>query len=430
MNSEKGDESSQKTIMFDSLGIIKPIMSALDEKGYKSPTEIQAAAIPEILAGRDILGCAQTGTGKTAAFAIPVIQMLAGQKPPGKKRKIRCLILSPTRELASQIGDNVRTYSKNLKMYSTVIYGGMKQYPQVNTLRKGVDILVATPGRLLDLMDQGHISLSNVEHFILDEVDQMLDMGFIHDIKKILGHIPENRQSLFFCATMPPEIVKLAGKILHKPVEIIVNPVSSTADKVEQFVYHVRKDNKDELLLQLLNDNDIASALVFTRTKINADKVVKLLRKYEIKAEAIHSDISQGSRQRALSNFKKRSTRILVATDIAARGIDVSNLEHVINYEFSDSAEAYIHRIGRTGRAGMNGTAYSFCDNYERKTLYAVEKIISKKLEVVEDHPFAIPHREHKPKPAGRKGGFKKEYSKSYGKKKPGRGFKSKRAAF
>ncbi len=377
-------------MQFQSLNIIEPILKSLKEEGYTTPTPIQAQAIPIVLQGTDLLGCAQTGTGKTAAFAIPILQLLSANKVYHRRKKIRSLIVTPTRELAIQIGESFTAYGRHTGLTNTVIFGGVGQNPQVNTLKNGVDILIATPGRLLDLMNQGHLSLKDVEIFVLDEADRMLDMGFIHDVKKLLLALPKKRQSLFFSATMPPEIVKLASTILINPSKVSVTPVSSTVDIIKQYVYFVDKGNKNLLLLEILKDKNIKTALVFSRTKHGADKVVKFLLNHNIKAEAIHGNKAQNARQRALTNFKAQTTRILVATDIAARGIDVDDLEYVINYEMSNIPETYVHRIGRTGRAGAKGTAISFCDAEEKEYLRDVEKLISKKLEVIDNHPFPL----------------------------------------
>jgi ATP-dependent RNA helicase RhlE len=375
---------------FRSLHIIDPILKSLQEEGYSIPTPIQKQAIPIILNGSDLSGCAQTGTGKTAAFAIPILQLLSINKANEKKRKIKSLIVTPTRELAVQIDDSFKAYGRHTGLKSTVVFGGVNQNPQVDALRAGVDILIATPGRLLDLMNQGHLSIKEIEIFVLDEADRMLDMGFIHDIKKIIAVLPKKRQSLFFSATMPDDITKLAGSILSHPIKISVTPVSSTVDIIRQVVFFVDKGNKNALLLDVLKNWDIKTALVFTRTKYGADKVVKLLLKHNIKAEAIHGNKAQSARQRALNNFKAQITRVLVATDIAARGIDIDDLEYVINYEISNIPETYVHRIGRTGRAGARGTALSFCDAEEKAYLKDVEKLIAKKIEVIVDHPFPL----------------------------------------
>ena len=375
---------------FKDLGVDKDILKALENEGYTHPTPIQEAAIPHMLRGDDVLGCAQTGTGKTAAFAIPIIQLLSERPANEKKRKIRSLILTPTRELAIQIEDSFKAYGKFSRLYSTVIFGGVGQKAQTDALQRGVDILIATPGRLLDLIGQGYIDLNYIELFVLDEADRMLDMGFVHDVKRLIKLIPEKRQSLFFSATMPPEIVKLAETILVHPKKVEVTPVSSTADTIKQFLYFVDKKNKNSLLLDLLKDTKIKTVLVFTRTKHGADKVVKFLNNHRITAEAIHGNKTQNNRQRALNNFKNQTTRVLVATDIAARGIDIDELEYVINYETSNVAETYVHRIGRTGRAGANGTAYSFCDIEEKAYLKDIEKLIGKKIPVIENHSYPM----------------------------------------
>ncbi|MFW5852122.1 MAG: DEAD/DEAH box helicase [Bacteroidota bacterium] len=401
-------------MLFESLPLIKPIAKSLHEEGYVNPTPIQAEAIPIILEGSDILGCAQTGTGKTAAFAIPIIQLLAQRPQEQKKKSIRSLILTPTRELAIQIDESFKTYGKYTHIESTVIFGGVNQLSQTKRLRAGVDVLIATPGRLLDLIQQGFISLREVEFFVLDEADRMLDMGFIHDIKKLLPLLPKKRQSLFFSATMPPAIVKLANTILNKPKQVSVTPVSSTVEIIDQYIYFVDKGNKNALLLDVLQKNDMGSVLVFTRTKHGADKVVKYLTKNNITALAIHGNKSQNARQKALQNFKDQTTQVLVATDIAARGIDVDNLGYVINYEISNVAETYVHRIGRTGRAGGVGTALSFCDAEEKAYVRDIEKLIAKKIPVVTEHPF--PLMIHNPEKKEPQQGFKKSRNSSYSK--------------
>ncbi len=382
-------------MLFESLNIIQPILKSLQEEGYTTPTPIQAESIPIILQGTDLIGCAQTGTGKTAAFAIPILQLLSENKQFNRKKKIRSLIVTPTRELAIQIGESFDAYGRHTGLTNTVLFGGVNQNPQTAALRNGVDILIATPGRLLDLMNQGFLSLREIEIFVLDEADRMLDMGFIHDIRRLLAVLPKKRQSLFFSATMPPEIVKLAASILFQPVKVSVTPVSSTVEIIQQYVYFVDKGNKNHLLLDILKNPQIKTVLVFTRTKHGANKVVKVLLSHHISAEAIHGNKAQNARQKALENFKKQTTRVLVATDIAARGIDVDDLEYVINYEMSNIAETYVHRIGRTGRAGAKGTAISFCDAEEKAYLKQVEKLIGKNLNVVDDHPF--PLMDHNP---------------------------------
>ena len=383
---------------FESLNLEAPLLKAVKEEGYTIPTPIQAQAIPLVLRGNDLLGCAQTGTGKTAAFAIPILQLLSKEKSFGQRKKIRSLIVTPTRELAIQIEESFTAYGRHTGLTCAVIFGGVGQTPQTKALQRGVDILVATPGRLLDLMNQGFVSLKDIEIFVLDEADRMLDMGFIHDVKKLLAVLPRKRQSLFFSATMPPEIVKLADTILQNPSKVEVTPVSSTADTVSQYLYFVDKGNKNALLLHVLKDPKIKTALVFTRTKHGADKVVKVLLNHDIKAEAIHGNKAQNARQRALANFKAQTTRVLVATDIAARGIDVDDLEFVINFEIPNIAETYVHRIGRTGRAGANGTALSFCDAEEKAYLKDIEKLIGRKIPLIDAHPF--PLMDHNPEPA------------------------------
>ncbi len=369
------------------------------------PTPIQVQAIPIILRGADLLGCAQTGTGKTAAFAIPVLQKLSTERHAGGKRKVRSLIVTPTRELAIQICESFRAYGRHTGLKCAVIFGGVSQKSQARELGAGIDILIATPGRLLDLMSQKLVTLDDIELFVLDEADRMLDMGFIHDVRKVLRALPVKRQSLFFSATMPPEIVKLAGTILKNPEKVSVTPNAPTVEIIDQYVYFVDKGNKSALLVDILKDKNIKSALVFTRTKHGADKVARILLNNNIKAESIHGNKAQNARQRALTNFKTRTTRVLVATDIAARGIDVDDLEYVINYEISNIPETYVHRIGRTGRAGAKGTALSFCDAEEKAFLRDVEKLIVKKIAVVENHPFPlVDHNPAKP-PQQRFGG-------------------------
>lgn len=372
---------------FQTLNLIEPILRALNQEGYTQPTPIQEQAIPPILTGRDLLGCAQTGTGKTAAFAIPVLQQLYNNKH-NRQKSIRTLVLTPTRELAVQIEESFKAYGRFTQLKTTVVFGGVSQGSQVQSVKNGTDILVATPGRLLDLIQQGHISLGHLEILVLDEADRMLDMGFIHDVRKILKLVPIKRQTLFFSATMPPEIVVLANSILHNPVKVEVTPVSSTAETINQFMYFVDKPDKLKLLAHLLGDETIKSALVFVRTKHGADKVARVLNKQGIKSDAIHGDKSQNARQRALNNFKQKSIRVLVATDIAARGIDVDELSHVINYEIPNIAETYVHRIGRTGRAGADGKAYSLCDFEEKAYLKDIQKLISMQIPVVNNHPF------------------------------------------
>ncbi len=367
---------------FKELNLIEPILAALKTKGYEVPTPIQAAAIPPILLGRDVLGCAQTGTGKTAAFALPVLQNIT-QKQGTKQGAIRVLVLSPTRELAVQIGESFAAYSKGLKVRGTTVFGGVSDMPQKQKLRQGVDILVATPGRLMDLHAQRALSLDKVEILVLDEADRMMDMGFIHDVRKIAALIPAQRQTLFFSATMPPEIRSLAKSLLRDPVNVEVAPVSAAANNIEQAVYMVSRNSKPSLLRHLLSDTSIRRALVFTRTKHGADRVCKTLERYRIFAEALHGNKTQGARQRALSNFKSGQTRILVATDIASRGIDVTDISHVFNFDLPEVPETYVHRIGRTARAGASGIAYAFCDSEERSYLRGIERLIRQQLKIV-----------------------------------------------
>lgn len=378
-------------MLFNELNLIEPILNALQTEGYTQPTPIQEQSIPSILESRDLLGCAQTGTGKTAAFAIPMLQLLSKPHVNTKIHKaIKALILTPTRELAIQIEESFKAYGRNLPLKHLVIFGGVGQKAQTDALHKGVDILVATPGRLLDLMNQGFVNLRDIEIFVLDEADRMLDMGFIHDVKKVIAKLPVKRQTLFFSATMPKEIQTLANTILTNPVKVEVTPVSSTAEKIQQQIFFVEKNDKKGLLLHILKDKSIETALVFARTKHGSDRIVKDLIKVGIRAEAIHGNKSQNARQRALTNFKAKTTRILVATDIAARGIDVDELAHVINYELPNIPETYVHRIGRTGRAGLSGTAFSFCDPEEKEFLDDIEKLIGLKIPVTEDHPYAM----------------------------------------
>jgi ATP-dependent RNA helicase RhlE len=378
-------------LLFNELNLIEPILNALQTEGYTQPTPIQEQSIPSILQSKDLLGCAQTGTGKTAAFAIPMLQLLSKPHTNTKVHKsIKALILTPTRELAIQIEESFKAYGRNLPLKHLVIFGGVGQKAQTDALHKGVDILVATPGRLLDLMNQGFINLKDIEIFVLDEADRMLDMGFIHDVKKVIAKLPSKRQTLFFSATMPKEIQSLANTILTDPVKVEVTPVSSTAEKIQQQIFFVEKNDKRGLLMHILKDKTIETALVFARTKHGSDRIVKDLIKAGIKAEAIHGNKSQNARQRALTNFKAKTTRILVATDIAARGIDVDELAHVINYELPNIPETYVHRIGRTGRAGLSGTAFSFCDPEEKEFLDDIEKLIGLKIPVTEDHPYAM----------------------------------------
>jgi len=389
---------------FTDLNLIDPIAKAIQEQGYTNPTPIQERSIPEILKGRDFLGCAQTGTGKTAAFAIPILQNLSAT--PKKGNHIKALILTPTRELAIQIEENIKAYGKFLPLKHLVIFGGVKQGNQEAALRKGVDILVATPGRLLDFIAQGIISLKNLEIFVLDEADRMLDMGFVHDVKRVIKLLPPKRQTLFFSATMPTEIQKLADSILNNPVKVEVTPVSSTAETINQSVYFVEKEDKLDLLTHILKNNISDSVLVFSRTKHGADKIARKLQKDNITTEAIHGNKSQNARQNALNNFKTGKTRVLVATDIAARGIDIDELKYVVNFELSDVSETYVHRIGRTGRAGAEGNSISFVDGLDLLNLKNTEKLIGMKIPVEKDHPFHTDNliaqkRDSNNKPAG-----------------------------
>lgn len=378
-------------MQFNELNIMPSILRALEKENYVVPTPIQEQAIPVILRGRDLLGCAQTGTGKTAAFAIPTLQLLSEEGMQNtSQRNIRALIITPTRELALQIHESFCTYGKYTKLKSCVIFGGVSQKPQEKILQQGVDILVATPGRLNDLINQKLIDLKHIKIFILDEADRMLDMGFINDVNKIIAKIPVKKQTLLFSATMPPAIAKMSNSILNNPIKIEITPVSSTVDTIEQYLYYVDKINKKDLLLHLLKDKSIVSALVFTRTKHGADRIVRQLAKDKVKAEAIHGDKSQGARQNALNNFKKKTLRVLIATDIAARGIDIDELSHVINYDLPNESETYVHRIGRTGRAGLGGVAISFCDFDEKELLIDIKKLIGKRIIEVKDHPYPL----------------------------------------
>ncbi|MGN0777669.1 MAG: DEAD/DEAH box helicase [Aristaeellaceae bacterium] len=377
---------------FEALNLMPLILRNVHAAGYDTPTPIQNATIPLVLSGRDVLGCAQTGTGKTAAFALPIIQRLA-KKPvrPGQPRTIRTLILTPTRELALQIYENFTVYGKGLPVYPAVIFGGVSQQGQVDALHRGADVVIACPGRLWDLMNQGYVRLDFVETFVLDEADRMLDMGFIHDVRRIAAKLPEKRQTLLFSATMPSEVEKLALDLLHEPESVKVDPVSSTVKKIDQYLYYVDKANKKHLLAQLLKQPDVENALVFSRTKHGVDRIVRDLKRAGIEAGGIHGDKSQNARQAALSAFKAGESRVLVATDIAARGIDIAGLSHVFNYDMPMEPEAYVHRIGRTGRAGRDGTAISFCCVDELKQLNQVEKLIGRKLPVQEsDWPMEI----------------------------------------
>ncbi|HEY8445279.1 MAG TPA: DEAD/DEAH box helicase [Bacilli bacterium] len=369
---------------FEQLQIIKPIYQAITEAGYQEPTPIQEQAIPILLQGQDILASAQTGTGKTAAFAIPIIQMLPNS------RGIKALILAPTRELAVQIYESFRIYTKYLNINTAVVYGGVSIGQQIKTLRKGVDILIATPGRLLDLKDQKLVDLRNVKFFVLDEADRMMDMGFIIDVKRIAREIPEERQTMLFSATLPDTIIELSETLLKNPVRIAISPEKPTIDAIKQAVFFVSKSNKINLLLSILNVKLVTSALIFTRTKYGANLLLKELQSYKIKADAIHGDKTQAARTKALNDFKNKKIKVLVATDIASRGLDIEELSHVINYDIPEDPETYIHRIGRTGRAGLSGTALSFCSEEEIRLLKSIEKHLHSKINVIKDHPFAI----------------------------------------
>lgn len=388
---------------FKDLGIIEPILKALSAEGYTAPTPIQQQAIPILLRDKDLLGCAQTGTGKTAAFAIPIIQKLVMDRTDSNNQRIRALVVTPTRELAIQIGESFTAYSRFTGIRNTVIFGGIKQGRQTEALKKGVDVLIATPGRLLDLMNQGYISLRDIKYAVLDEADQMLDMGFIHDIKKIIAKLPANRQSLFFSATMPPAIVELSKKILGDFERVTIKPQQATAERVDQGVYFVSKKNKPNLLIHLLEKDPNDSALIFSRTKHGANKIVKQLAKADIKADAIHGNKSQNARQKALGDFKDGELKVLIATDIAARGIDVEELSLVINYDLPNVPETYVHRIGRTGRASASGIALSFCDAEERPYLRDIQKLINQQVPVITDHPFVDDGAEEVPLPIERK---------------------------
>ena len=382
---------------FENLKLIKPIQTAVMNAGYTTPTPIQVQAIPLILEGKDILGSAQTGTGKTAAFAIPILQILGEEREFGrpKRRNIKALVIAPTRELAIQVSESFSVYGKHTGLKNAVVYGGVSQYKQTDKLRKGVDILVATPGRLLDLVNQNYINLSHIKMLVLDEADRMLDMGFIHDVKKIIEKVPAARQTLFFSATMPAEIVKLSKSILTNPVKIEIAPRVKTVESIKQAVYFVARPNKKNLLKHILKSDNVSSALVFTRTKRGADSVTKFLNDSKIQADAIHGNKSQNARQRALNDFKLQRTRVLVATDIAARGIDIERLSHVFNFDIPELSETYIHRIGRTGRAGLGGTALSFCDAEEKYYLKEINKLIKTPIPVIEDHPFILSETEN-----------------------------------
>ncbi|MBC8436151.1 MAG: DEAD/DEAH box helicase [Bacteroidetes bacterium] len=373
---------------FYHLNLIEPLLQAIHKKGYLNPTTIQEKTIPSILLGKDLFGIAQTGTGKTAAFALPILQMLTTERENTSRRTIRALILAPTRELASQISEEFRVYGKGLNLRQLTVYGGVSQKPQTQALQKGVDIMVATPGRLLDLIQQGHIALNKIEYFVLDEADRMLDMGFIHDIKKIISKLPTRKQTMLFSATSSADIRKMAGSLLNNPVHVNLAPVATPPSLVSQMVYHVKKEDKKSLLAHVLQDDTVRQALVFTRTKRGAENVARNLDRNGIKADAIHGDKSQNAREKALKSFKNNSIRVLVATDVASRGIDVIKLSHVINFEIPEEAETYVHRIGRTGRADQLGAAISFCAANEKPYLHNIHKLIKHNIDVVHVHPF------------------------------------------
>jgi len=408
-------------MQFDDLKLIEPLLRAVRAEGYSTPTPIQEQAIPHVLEGRDLLGVAQTGTGKTAAFALPILQHLA--EKPRQGHHIRVLVLAPTRELASQIGDSFRTYGRNTGVKQVTIFGGVGQQPQVDKLRNGPEVLVAAPGRLLDLMNQGFVKLDKLEVFVLDEADRMLDMGFIHDVRRIIAALPRQRQTLLFSATMPEEIQDLAHNILIDPVKVEVTPVASTVEKIDQSIFFVEKKDKPALLEHLLQDKNISRVLVFTRTKHGANKVVQRLESARIHAEAIHGNKSQTAREAALKNFKSGKTRVLVATDIAARGLDVEEISHIINYDLPNEPETYVHRIGRTARAGASGIAYSFCDTEERAYLRDIERLIKLHVPVVEEHPFRSPLPNPQPTDFNRRGGPRVQAPRPQnGERQPGQG--------
>lgn len=374
---------------FDDLGLCTPVLKAVQALGYETPTPIQAQAIPKVLAGHDVLGVAQTGTGKTAAFSLPMIHRLHLERYSGQFRPIRGLILTPTRELATQIEENIIDYTKNTKLFTVTLFGGVKQHRQVQKLRRGVDIVVATPGRLLDLMEQGFVNLKHLDYFVLDEADTMMDMGFIHDLRRVIKHIPQDRQSLFFSATMPPNILQFASTILKDPERVEVAPESTAADTVEQHMLFVNQSDKRDLLVHLLKQEGVETALVFTRTKYGADKVVRYLKRNKIKSEAIHGNKTQPQRDRAMKAFRAGDLNILIATDIASRGIDVTGVSHVINFEVPNISETYVHRIGRTGRAGASGVAWSFVNEAdERKYMEDIQRLMDREVPVIEDHPW------------------------------------------
>ncbi len=374
---------------FDDLGLCEQVLQATQELGYETPTPIQAQAIPKVLAGQDVLGVAQTGTGKTAAFSLPMIHRLHLERYSGQHRPIRGLILTPTRELAAQIEENIVGYTKHVKLFSVTLFGGVSQHGQVQKLRRGVDIVVATPGRLLDLQEQGFVNLNHLQYFVLDEADTMMDMGFIHDLRRIIKHLPRDRQSLFFSATMPPNILEFASTMLRDPERVEVAPESTAAETVNQSMLFVNQTDKRDLLVHLLKQDGVESALVFTRTKYGADKVVRFLKRNKIRSEAIHGNKTQPQRERAMKAFRSGNINVLVATDIAARGIDVSGVSHVINFEIPNVSETYVHRIGRTGRAGASGVAWSLVnEDDERKHIFEIQRLMDRAIPLFEDHPW------------------------------------------
>lgn len=380
---------------FTQLELIEPILKVLNEQGYENPTPIQIQSIPTLLARKDLLGCAQTGTGKTAAYCIPMLQILhqAKDNNPNARRNIKALILTPTRELSIQVAESIYQYSKYLDLRHTAVYGGVPKFTQVRKLKQGVDILVATPGRLLDLVQEGHVSLKNIEYFVLDEADHMLDLGFINDVKKLITKLPTKRQTILLSATLPANIKSLASQLLYEPVKVEITPNQPRSELIEQSLFYVDKQNKRDLLIHILQEEKMDNVIVFTRTKHGADKVCKYINQSGIRSEAIHGNKSQSSRQIALENFTQKRTKVLVATDIAARGIDVKGISHVINFELPETAETYVHRIGRTGRAGSTGYAFSFCDDEERSQLRDIQKLIKKPLSIVKGHPYDVPFK-------------------------------------
>ncbi|MEK9651228.1 MAG: DEAD/DEAH box helicase [Poseidonia sp.] len=404
---------------FSELKLDDRLLEALNGEGYTTPTPVQAETIPALLDGRDVLGVAQTGTGKTAAFALPILHQLAAE-PVDKPRPIRALMLTPTRELAAQIGDRLRVYGRHLPLFSTVIFGGVGQSPQVKALRRGVDLLVATPGRLLDLHDQGHVDLSRVEHFVLDEADRMLDMGFSNDVDRIQDLMPARRQNLLFSATMPDSIASLAGKMLYNPVRVDISPEEATTERIEQYVAFVQKQDKKALLIDLIEGQMVACGIVFTRTKHGANRLAKQLSKEGIPADSIHGDKSQTARTRALNDFRNGDVFILVATDIASRGIDVDDVTHVFNFDLPNEPEVYVHRIGRTARAGKEGLAYSFCDETESGYLVGIQRLLDTEIEVLEEQPYHF--EKARPQPGQKPGRVKGFQGGGYAKRGTGRG--------